>query len=118
MPLDTNPFANNNQQQQNYQTPAYLQQNQANGTVPGVMANMVKALMDGNNRFQQKQMQPGMTPPVSPDGMQGGLPFGGTTPQAWAQNTMQQQMQAQPQAPNPVTNALFSQIPGENMYGG
>lgn len=49
--MDTNPFANNDAQQQ---TPSYLQQTN-NPSMAGAASNMVKALMAGNQQFQAKQ---------------------------------------------------------------
>ena len=55
--MDTNPFAMNPNAQQ-AQTPDYLRQQPAQGAgaagISSNVANMVKAIMDGNNKFQQK----------------------------------------------------------------
>lgn len=127
MPIDTNPFANGNQQ---YQTPSYLQQQPNNPTMAGNVANMVKAIMDGNNQYMQRQkqiqgnaplqkpagspmdittpaQQASMSPvaqPVTPQGMQGGVPTQPMAPDMFSPSAMSQF--------NPVTSALFSPIPG------
>lgn len=51
--MDMSPFANNNPQSMSPGTPDYLKQDQ-NGTGPGVVNNMVKALMDGHSKYMQQ----------------------------------------------------------------
>lgn len=102
--MDTNPFATNNPAtQQTPQTSPYLQQQPNNGTVAGGVSNMIKALMQGNQNYQQRQQgmqgaqgnqpmqsnpttttggpsvgQPmSLSPPTDPSAMTGGL---GQTP--------------------------------------
>ncbi len=90
--MDMNPFANNQPQQQSM-TPDYLKQDK-NGTTPGVISNMVKALVDGNNRFQARNPAqanaggaPGAPLSLAPDSpgpsapMTGAAPMSGTAPQ-------------------------------------
>lgn len=81
--MDMSPFANNNQQQPSM-TPDYLKQSKGGGA-PGVVSNMVKAIMDGNNKFQQRGsgiggMFSGMggTPGGAVPGATGPTSFGGT----------------------------------------
>lgn len=98
----------------------------ANPTMAGQTANMVKALMEGNDQFKQAQAMKqmamqraaqqgsgvvppgagmGVAPPVNPQGMQGGQPIApammGAPPNMGA-----------PVQPDPMTQALFSPIPG------
>lgn len=56
--MDMSPFANNNPQA----TPDYLKQTKT-GSMTGAVSNMVKALMDGNNKFQARQNSMGGTTP-------------------------------------------------------
>lgn len=79
--MDMNPFANNNSQAT--PTPDYLKQNpRANGSVPGAVGNMVKAIMEGNNKFQQRGGMAGAgmgdTPGGAIPGASGPTSFGGS----------------------------------------
>lgn len=148
--MDTNPFAvSPNAQQQQYQTPSYLKPTQDTGTGgAGAMnnvANMVKAMMDGNSKFQQKSaMNPaGAAPtgapmslaPPAPGPSMGApspmtnpmsMPGAGGMPPMGAQGPMPDGMAmsgapnnpftngASPMGIDPVTQALFSPIPGGN----
>jgi hypothetical protein len=83
--MDMNPFANNNQQAMGG-TPDYLKQNpRANASMPGAVSNMVKAIMEGNNKFQQRGGMggspggaiPGASGPTSFGGGAGPMPLAG-----------------------------------------
>lgn len=130
--MDMSPFANSQQLQQP-QTPNYLAQDSNNPTVAGGVSNMVKALMAGNQQFQQRQRSApnpttttggpsigapmSLTPPA-PGPMAGGLsgspaPMGGQYQPPLAPMSDQAfTMGAPPVGPDPVTQALFSPIPG------
>lgn len=77
--MDMNPFANNNSQTQQA-TPDYLKQDpRANSTMGGAIGNMVKAIMDGNNKFKQQAgaTGPGGMPGSAIPGATGPTSFGG-----------------------------------------
>jgi hypothetical protein len=114
-------------------TPSYLQQQPSNPTWAGGAANMIKALMQGNNNFNRRAgASPGMPP--APATTTGGPSVG--APMLLAPPAPQPMMQAGPVDPtamsggmmpppmpkppmmggDPTANALFSPIPGE--YGG
>lgn len=77
--MDMNPFANNNVQTMTG-TPDYLKQNQRPGGAPGVVSNMVKAIMDGNNKFNQmgSKTGPAGVPGAAISGATGPTSFGGS----------------------------------------
>lgn len=101
--MDMNPFANNNQQTMS-QTPDYLEQNpRANASVPGAVSNMVKAIMDGNNKFQQRA---GMT---GDGGAPGSAIAGASGPTSFGGSAGPMPLAPSPSAPNaPVAGAPTS----------
>lgn len=112
--------------------------NPNNGTAPGGVAAMIKALMDGNNQYKQQQQmaslgkQPPMpgapmslAPPSDPTTMMGGgmgqtagIPPEGANPMAAppVPGTDPFSSGAAPMNIDPVTQALFSPIPGAGGY--
>lgn len=143
--IDQNPFANMSGGNQNYQTPDYLKPTQAGGLGNNI-SNMMKALVAGNQQYQQRmrgqggmQGQPQMAPGAP---MNLAPPMDPTSPMNPTQMTGAQPVMAPPQtgavdpssmpgavplpqprpvfdasaAPmggmDPMTAALFSQIPG------
>lgn len=156
--MDTNPFAMSPNAQQQPTTPAYLKQQPDNPTWPGAVNNMVKALMDGNNQFKQRQaMGSGAqgNPQLNPQTTTGGPSVGAPTslappppppmPAALPNDPAAMSagmasagpmgpmtaMGQQPPSPafmngappvnvDPVTQSLFSPIPGEmgSQFGG
>lgn len=132
--MDTNPFANNNQQMQ---TPDYLKTTN-NPTMTGAAANMIKALIAGNQQYQARNAGAGGLPPGS-DGTWmgnnsvGGAPlsgYSGVTPQMPTNpGDMQGGVPVAPPMPmprpafgagaapvtmDPISQALMSPIPGMN----
>jgi hypothetical protein len=130
--MDTNPYANNNQT-------AATNQNQPNnlnnGTTTGGIAAMVKAIMDGNDAYKQKQAQMGqaqmaqqpgaptsLSPPqdpLNPAGTGTSQPIGLTNPVGQS-GGLSQPIGASsvftggtsPVSIDPVSQALMSPIPG------
>ena len=80
--MDMSPFANSQQQQP---TPDYLRQTQGGGA-GGAVSNMVKAIMDGNNKFRQRGGmsgsvgQPALNPTTTTGGPSVGAPLSLTPP--------------------------------------
>ena len=58
--MDTNPFAVDPLQQKQTSTPSYLQQ-MNNPTYTGAISNMIKAIVQGNNEYRQRQGLGGFT---------------------------------------------------------
>jgi hypothetical protein len=139
--VDTNPFATNpGTGQAQPSTPSYLQQ-QNNPSIAGGAANMLKALLAGNQQYQQKQAMGGggmpnpttttggpsvgapmsLSPPqdpTNPMGMAGGMggnPAGAPMPQQPMGGASPFTTGTSPVGVDPVTQALFSPIPGGGM---
>lgn len=130
MAIDLSPFAGQPQPQLQQQPSMSPATRVNNGTVPGGITSIIKALQDGNDEYKKQllaktsQGQSGepltITHPM-PQGMQGGapltpgIPAGMTTPMAPASAIpagLQTPGVAPPINVDPVTQALFSPIPG------
>ena len=127
--MDTNAFASTGGAPTPSMTPATKANN---GTIPGGISSVLQALMAGNNQYQQQQQRQaamngtqqlqnpatttggpsvGMPMPLSPQntsatpGAMGAAPAMPANPQVFSSG-------ASPVNIDPVTQALFSQVPG------
>lgn len=134
--MDMNPFATNANGLQQASTPDFLKPQPNNPTWAGGVSNMVKALMDGNNKFNARQAMSATAPnPLTTTGGPSvGAPLSLTPPPQVAASgvsgpTTGSQMPGVPgspmfgpRAPDPTVSALFSAVPGEfgggSMFGG
>lgn len=135
-PLNYGQPAMQNQQRMAPPTPDYLKQDASNGTAPGVVSNMVKALVDGNNKFKQggagavtpnvgsatSYEAPGAPMSLSPSAATGQPPMSpGMSPSPMGDGSSgvpfaSAGMSPLPGMPNgidPTMSALFSSIPGQ-----